>query len=104
MNYLRSVLSQNYEGEEDAEFLMVSCPRIIPFEILIIDFALKLLDKVGKRFLFKKRSLAKDVQELAELNEKVINGSAVKEDFQLIQILKNNVANKEIFEGHVKTL
>ena len=48
MNYLRSVLTNNFADEEDAKFILVSSPRIIKFELLVIDFAIKLLETFGQ--------------------------------------------------------
>lgn len=45
--YLRSVLINNYEGE-DKDVLMVSCPRSFEFEIFILEFAVKLLEEFAK--------------------------------------------------------
>lgn len=57
MNYLRSVLSNNFAEEEDAKYILVSSPRIVKFEILIIDFAIRLLETFGQSILFKRSSL-----------------------------------------------
>lgn len=43
MNYLRSILQPNFIEDEDHSYLMVSCPRVPGFELLIVDFALRLL-------------------------------------------------------------
>jgi len=51
MNYLRSVLQNNYSGS-DQEYLMISSPRVIEFELLVIDWALDMLDRLGKEELF----------------------------------------------------
>lgn len=59
-NYLRSVLQVNYNGS-DSEYLMVSSPRVIEFEHLILDFALDLLDCFGKAELFKRSTLEEDL-------------------------------------------
>ena len=45
-NYLRSVLTNNYkemEGEYE-DYLMISCPRVVKFELMMVDFAIKLLE------------------------------------------------------------
>ena len=47
MNYLRSVLQPNFLDDEDHSFLMVSCPRVPGFELLVVDFALRLLQAFG---------------------------------------------------------
>jgi hypothetical protein len=51
MNYLRSVLQNNYEGD-DCEFLMISTPRLLDFELLVVDWALDMLEHYGKSELF----------------------------------------------------
>lgn len=55
-NYLRSVLQNNYNGS-DSEYIMVSSPRIIEYELLVIEFALDLLEHYGKTELFAKSTL-----------------------------------------------
>ena len=45
--YLRSVLINNYEGE-DKNVLMVSCPRSFEFEIFVLEFAVKLLEEFAR--------------------------------------------------------
>jgi hypothetical protein len=50
-NYLRSVLQTNYMGS-DASYIMISSPRVIDYELLVIDFALDLLESYGKAELF----------------------------------------------------
>ena len=44
-------------GGVDSEYLMLSCPRVIDFELLIIEWAIKILQKVGMEELFKRTSL-----------------------------------------------
>lgn len=57
MNYLRSVLQVNFIDDEDYSYLMVSCPRVIGFELLIVDFGLRLLQEYGSKFLLRRSSL-----------------------------------------------
>lgn len=45
--YLRSVMMNHYEGE-DKNLLMVSMPRVIAFEIQILDTAVLLLEEFVK--------------------------------------------------------
>lgn len=40
--YLREHLEINYEGE-DKKYIMSTCPRVIDYELMVIDFALELL-------------------------------------------------------------
>jgi hypothetical protein len=44
MSYLRSVLSNNFIDEEDHGLIMISCPRILRFELLVIEFAQNLIE------------------------------------------------------------
>ena len=43
-------MQNNYQGG-DSEYLMISSPRIIDYELMIIDYALDLLEAFGKREL-----------------------------------------------------
>jgi len=67
--YLRSTLSGHYAEliGTDSEYLMVTCPRVIAFEEMVIEWAIKLLQKVGKDELFKRRSVDQDEAEIATL-------------------------------------
>ena len=58
-DYLRSVMSNHYKENNgpDFEYLMVTCPRVIPFEIMITDWAIKLLEHVGETQLFHRTTL-----------------------------------------------
>lgn len=60
MNYLRSVLMNNFDQDEDFKQVLVSSPRVVRYEIIVIDFALKLLDTYAKKILFSKSTLAQD--------------------------------------------
>lgn len=42
MAYLRSVLLNNYTGA-DSELIMVSSPRVIEYELIVLEFAIDLL-------------------------------------------------------------
>lgn len=64
MNYLRSVLQSNFLDHEDHCYLMVSCPRVIAYELLVVDFAIKFLDYFGQNYLFKRASLEHDFDQL----------------------------------------
>ena len=66
MNYLRSVLQPNFLDDEDHSFLMVSCPRVPSFELLVVDFAIRLLQAFGSQFLFKRADLEEDQVSLKE--------------------------------------
>ena len=75
---------------------MISCPRVIAFEELIIEWSIKLMQKIGKDELFKRRSLEQDQAEMARLGNSA--------DQKLYTILKLNIVTKKIYEGHMKTL
>lgn len=48
LSYLRSVLMQNNYDGEGKDTLMVSCPKVLEFEILVIGWAVELLVMYGK--------------------------------------------------------
>jgi len=56
MSYLRSVLQSNYNGP-DSDFIMISSPRLIEYEIIVLDFAIDLLNHFGKETLYKRSTL-----------------------------------------------
>ena len=62
-------MSSHYKENDgpDSEYLMVTCPRVIPFELLIFEWAIKLLDKVGETELFKRTTLEQDRDELEKV-------------------------------------
>lgn len=62
LNYLRSVLLNNFVEDEDYKLVHVSTPRVVRFEIMIIDFALTLLESYGKTILLKRTSLESDLE------------------------------------------
>jgi hypothetical protein len=92
MNYLRSVLQQNYTGA-DQEYLMISSPRLIEYEILVVEFAIDLLEYYGREVLFKRSTLDKDVE----------RAKAVV-DFQMLTVLNYNIERKKIHVRHLKLL
>ncbi len=55
-SYLRSVLQNNFNSP-DSSYIMVSSPRVIEFEKLVVDFALDMLEHHGKTELFKRATL-----------------------------------------------
>lgn len=59
MSYLRSVLETNYNGP-DSEYIMISSPRLIDYEIIVLDFAIDLLNHYGKETLYKRTTLEQD--------------------------------------------
>jgi len=47
---------------------MISCPRVPKFELLVVDFALRLLQQYGDQFLNKRASLEKDLADIKTTN------------------------------------
>lgn len=72
---------------------MVSTPRVIEFEKLVVDFALDILDHYGKTELFKRSTLEQDLSALSSTS-----------DFRLKFVLQFNIQRKIIFHQHVKLL
>lgn len=91
LNYLRSVLLNNFTEDEDFKLIHVSTPRVVKFELMIIDFASKLLESYGKTILFKRTSLEQDAQTLPKSHEHQT-------------ILQYNMGQKQIFASHMKFL
>jgi hypothetical protein len=92
MNYLRSVLMNNYTGS-DLEYIMISAPRLTDYELLVIDFAIDLLEHYGKEELFKRTSYEEDKTRL----NMVVN-------YRTRTILQYNVQRKYIYHMHLKLL
>ena len=99
-NYLRQTMTSHYEetGGVDSAYLMISCPRVIDFELLIVDWAIQLLQKIGKDELLKESTLKQDEAELAKLL------AQLGADHKLITILRLNIVTKHIYHGQIKTL
>jgi len=61
--YLRSTLMmKNYE-EDDRDFIMVTVPRVLNFELMVLDFAIKLLiewAKLPENKYFMESSVSQD--------------------------------------------
>ena len=74
---------------------MISCPRVLEFEKLIIDWGIKLLEKNGQQELFKRSSLEEEQKEVVGVDDF---------DYQLFTILKHNITAKQIYYGQLKTL
>ena len=50
LSFLRSVLMEStYEGD-DKKYLMVSSPRVIDFELMVLKFGVELLEEHGKTY------------------------------------------------------
>ena len=58
-NYLRSVLQSNYSGG-DQEYLMISSPRLIAYELMVVEWAIDILEYYGKEQLYKRSTLDED--------------------------------------------
>jgi hypothetical protein len=93
LNYLRSVLQSNYNGA-DSEFIMISSPRVIEYELLVLDFGIDLLQHYGKETLYKRSTLEQDLkkQETAPF------------DYCAYTIRKYNIEMKKIHQRHMKLL
>lgn len=73
---------------------MISSPRVLEYELIIIDFALDLLECIGKEQLFKDgKTLEKDLALFAE-----------ETDYKMRFVLQYNIQRKKIFFNHVKLL
>lgn len=92
MNYLRSVLQQNYTGA-DQEYLMISSPRLIEYELMILDFAIDLLEYYGKEVLNKRSTVDEDMDRVKAVV-----------DFKMITVLNYNIERKKIHSRHLKLL
>ena len=62
LQYLRSVLMEQNYDKEDKKYIMVSTPRVIEFEILVVKFAINLLEEYAKQNL--KGSVQKDLDQI----------------------------------------
>lgn len=68
IEYLRSVLQPMYQklmstdqnATSDAEFIMITCPRVIAFELFVVRYALNLLTYISETTLFHRSSLEQD--------------------------------------------
>jgi hypothetical protein len=69
LNYLRSVMQPNYRasGLPDAELIMISCPRLVQYELMVIEFAIKLMKhlmqemaepKLQKEMSYREKTIA----------------------------------------------
>lgn len=92
MNYLRSVLQNNYEGP-DSSYIMISSPRIIEYELMVIDFAIKLLEHYGKSELFARSTLEEDQARFRAVV-----------DYRVKTVLQYNIQRKLIYKSHLKLL
>ena len=72
---------------------MISSPRLIEYELMIVDWAIDMLEYYGKQELFKRSTLDED-QARAE---------AVV-DYRYLTVLNYNIERKQIFQRHLKLL
>ena len=77
---------------------MLSCPRVLDFELMVVEWAIKVLQKHAKTQLMKRSSLEEDLEAL----DKTSNQEPF--DWQLFTIIKSNVSAKQIFSSHLKML
>lgn len=73
---------------------MVHEPRLLAFELYIVEYGLKLLTKIGEIDLLKRSSLEEDEAGLADCAQ----------DWNLYTIVKLNTVTKRIFIEHMKTM
>lgn len=73
---------------------MVSCPRLVRYELLVIDFAKRLLDYHSESVLNKRSSIEKDMADLK--NPKI--------SYEESTLLKHNINLKRILMEHKKFL
>ena len=92
MNYLRSVLQNNYSGA-DTEYIMISSPRLIDYELMVIDFAINLIEHYGKKELFLRSSMQEDKTRYQAV-----------EDYRVKIVLQYNIQRKYIYHMHHKLL
>ena len=91
-NYLRSVLQSNYTGG-DQEYLMISSPRLLPYELMIVEWAIDILDYYGKEHLYKRSTLEEDQSRAAAVV-----------DYRYLTVLNYNIERKKIHQRHLKLL
>ena len=107
--YLRSVLSENnYKGSQK-NAIRVSSPCLIDFELIVLDFAVKVLQEYSARY-FTPTDVNQDISKLSSLKDgvdrttlqyniglKIIHQNAIKLYKVLIEILTLIDENKEPF-------
>lgn len=92
MNYLRSVLQNNYTGV-DTEYIMISSPRLVEYELMVLDFAISLLEYYGKTELFTRATLQEDRTRYQAV-----------QDYRVKTVLQYNIQRKHIYHMHHKLL
>jgi len=76
---------------------MVHSPRLLEFELYIIEHSLRLLTNIGQVDFMSRSSLEEDE---AELNDRIDPG----QDWNLFTIVKLNAVTKRIYNEHKKTV
>lgn len=91
LNYLRSVLTPNYKeaGYDDFRDIMISCPRLVPYELMVIDFAVGLLEHIKAKQL-----------------PSVLDAAAIakRKSYQEQVVLTWNLQAKQIVENQISQL
>ena len=110
LNYLRTVLVPNYKetGLPDADQIMISCPRLIAYELLVIDFAIRLLEYAYKEHLCTKSTLEQDILALRNpglsyeartiMQFNVQTRQTVRDQIDLLKVLKALIQRVEVLE------
>jgi len=110
INYLRSVLLPNYRelGLPDFQQIMISCPRLIAYELIVTEFAISLLDHIYQTQLCEKSTLEDDMQRYRNhhmpYQEKTIllyniqTRQIVQEQIQILKVLKALLQRIEVLE------
>jgi len=101
MNYLRSVLMPNYKatGLPDMSEIMVVYPRLVAYEVMVFDFAVKLLELVQATELNNGPTLEEDLkrydsgagscQERTILLHNINSKMIVANQINLLKVLKS---------------
>lgn len=72
---------------------MVSSPRLLDFELMVIEYAIDLLEAYGKHELYKNSTKEQDKQAMNK-----------ETDYRMRFVVKYNIKRKEIYEEHMKLL
>ena len=91
LEYLRSVLMESNFDHEDKKYIMVSTPRVVEFEILVVKFAISMLEEYAKMNL--KGSVQKDLDQIEK-----------EEDGRVKTLLLYNIQQRKIYMSAVKLL
>lgn len=63
--YLRSMLQNNVDNVKDAQYIMISQPTVVAYEQVVVDWAIKILEKCESDFA---RTMAEDQLSVGKLN------------------------------------